>query len=283
MSYLGINKEYILIINEITHIENIYIPDQSLVLFGGYADKNKNIYYHMKLNIGCNMNLDQSAKIYLTRTNLSKKDCFNEEYFETFYKNRGYKIISPEKLSVTDQIKIISSASKIVCTAGTLSHLAVLFGHPDMELTMLLRENSTSSLLPQIILNQSMGIKYNVVDVSCSILPGSHINTLFLLGPSFQWKKYLHENNIAFLKSEIEMEWKYAIEYLHQCAKIYTSNSNFYKINENFDFFDVLQRLSLVFLDKEISRADFNTPSKKDLLNKIKKLEKRNVSSTKKK
>lgn len=123
---LGIRKEQIIVVSKVTQVKSILIPDQSLMLFSWYMDRWIDVYCCMRENVL--KELKQAIfpnKLYLTRSQLPKKDCIGEEYFEDFYQKRGYEIVAPETLSLIEQIALIYNAKEIICTVGILSHIYI--------------------------------------------------------------------------------------------------------------------------------------------------------------
>ncbi len=80
-------------------------------------------------------------KVYLTRSNFtgSHKD-FNESELERFYSKQGYQIISPESMSVEQQIYMIRHTSHLVTTDGSVGHSSI-FCNPSTKIVILLKAN----------------------------------------------------------------------------------------------------------------------------------------------
>ena len=159
LNLAGLTEDRYEIITEPTQFEEVIIPDEAIYSVFGASPKWLQYFDLIKENV---KNKEPSSlpieKVYLTRTQLEYSDGINEEYYENFYAARGYKIVAPEKLSLSQQINLISSAKEIVTTLGTLSHLAVFAGE-GVKLTILLRESETI-ILQQFIINELKKLDY---------------------------------------------------------------------------------------------------------------------------
>ena len=134
---------------------------------------------------------DLPEKIYMTRTKFSGNDGINEEYYEKYYQNLGYKVISPEKLPLDEQICIISHTKSIVCTMGTLAHMLV-FAEDGTDVTLLLRAPSTL-MRSQITINLLRRLNWRCVEATINPLPASQSNGAFLYAPTPEFKEYCHD------------------------------------------------------------------------------------------
>ncbi len=263
MELLGIEKEQIIIADKIYKAQRLIVPDQSFMLYGYYTDEFLTVYRTIgeKALKGATGNKKYAKKIYLTRTMLSKKDCFNEEYFVNFYKKRGYEIIAPETYPFDEQIRILANAQEVVSTLGTLTHL-ILFIPNKVKLTILLRQNEVGAARQQLMMNLAMDIDYSLIDVSMNLLPTSHAGGVFLIGPTPQWKAYLDENGFEYSEQDIKTDWSCLYSYLLEYTNIYSKNAYPYKRVKNADIFDVVSRMNYVFNGNYLNRAQMQTKSK---------------------
>ena len=67
------------------------------------------------------LNLKPINKVYFTRTKFGKWDIGEWEIEKAFFDN-GYTILSPEKLSIVEQIFYINHANELVSLSGTIPH-----------------------------------------------------------------------------------------------------------------------------------------------------------------
>lgn len=79
---------------------------------------------------------DVERNIYFTRTKLRQSKDSNEKAIERLFKRIGYTIISPEKLSIKEQIYLWANATNVATTEGSIAH-ASMFMRKGSNLTVL--------------------------------------------------------------------------------------------------------------------------------------------------
>ena len=136
-------------------------------------------------------------KIYLTRTAFEGDrrpgiHCFGEKYFEDFFAKKGYLIVSPERLSLRDQIGLVSGADEIVSTLGSLSHFA-MFCKPETKFIMLERADSGVVGI-QCLINEATQIDWYIVDVSKNFLYCNRYTGASLLGSTPHWAQFVSDH-----------------------------------------------------------------------------------------
>lgn len=198
---LGIDRNRIEFIEKPTLFKEIEIPEETIHSFDP-ALSFKSGYNLIYKTIRDNVIPGKIKKIFLTRTQLRKNPtlCVNEEYFESFYAKLGYTIVSPEKLSIYDQISLISGADEIVSIMGSLTHFA-LFCKPATKFVMLTRTRN-DTLLPQCIVNQISGVDWKIVDVSLNFLYGNRATGVNLIGSTTCWKDFVLDQYGITLQEE---------------------------------------------------------------------------------
>lgn len=244
LEIMGIRKENILFLDKPTQFKQVIVPEQSS-WFASFYHKEFKLPYDKILE---NIKPSQYKKIYLSRTRLKKKDFINEEYFESFYKDKGYEIIYPETLSIQQQISIVSGATEIVSTIGTISHLAI-FANKGTKIVSLLRARRSVSAA-QLMINQIRELDYTYVDVTCNFLPTRYSANCFYIGPNSNWEDFVKEEYGIVLNidlfSYLNSKNSHMGEYLDLWLKIYSKESEFNKI-KNDNALDILKNLELVF------------------------------------
>jgi capsular polysaccharide biosynthesis protein len=110
-------------------------------------------------------------KIYLTRTALKDGGDIGEKRIEKLFKERGYHVISPEKLSVDAQVALMSHCKSVVCTDGSVAHNAI-FCNPDTEVVILLKADYVNGY--QVMINNLVGYNLEYVSANHSILHKNH-------------------------------------------------------------------------------------------------------------
>ena len=189
LSLFGLTSDKYEIIDKPTKFREIFIPEESVHSWKEYSDSYVKIYSFLRSMVP----EGKVEKIYLTRTALkdNQSTCCNENYFEQFYKAQGFKIISPEKLSIKDQISLLSGAKEVVTTLGSLAHFA-LFCKKNTKFTILTR-TSNDTLLAQCLVNEASSVNWTIIDVSQNLLYANRVMGVNLLGSTNYWKEYVKD------------------------------------------------------------------------------------------
>lgn len=292
---LGIDEDRIEIIDKPTKFLNVIVPDETIYAWYGYKKEYNLIYDKIRENV----TPKNVKKIYFTRTKLEPKFDVNEEFFEDFYKKRGYEIISPETLSVEEQIAYASGADEIVTTMGSLSHFALFMDYN--KKIVILNRKKDNVLVPQFIINEARKHNAIYIDAMLELLPIEHAYGCVCLYPNMYFKQYLLDEKIKFKENELNVNKnEIIVDYITSWCNNYNNPIKFVTI-QSADTFDFLNCLSKVFLGissskKELYPKNGEYKTKKfwikrnneqkieiaDLNKKITSLSKKNLESTKK-
>ena len=131
--------------------------------------------------------------IYFTRRSFAKavSSEFGEKYFEETFFSNGYKIFSPENISLEEQIYIWNNASKVACVNGTIP-LNVMFARNNQLNLIVLNKTSIVHENPYILLKMR-NIKADFIDIykePFKLYPKSLGEGPYLLWPTVAFKKY---------------------------------------------------------------------------------------------
>jgi len=192
---LGLRDEDIILLKKPTRFKAIIIPERS---FSYDYDSGKFIFNDKAAKVfnflRGRVESANYENIYLTRTKFNG-DRINEEYFEDYYGSLGYRIISPEQLTVLEQIGIMAGAKKVVCTGGTLHH-QILFCRDGIDITVL--NGSKVINVAYFAINQLRKAKCTFIDVSMNFLPSFRSGIALLLMPTLYWKKYTEDQETCY-------------------------------------------------------------------------------------
>ena len=191
---------------------------------------------------------------------MKEKEGVNEEFFEQFYAKRGYTIIAPEQLPLKEQINIISNADSIVCTLGTLSHMA-LFAKNGVEIIILTRTTG-HVVRPQTIINSIKDADYVYIEAIKNILPTTHDHGMPFYLPTDYFVKYLEDNNITYSQeetNELAIIKANLFDYLLKYAEHY-SNPKRYKLIRSRNSFDFIYSLNKTLLNIDLQKESFDIP-----------------------
>lgn len=104
-------------------VSRLFIPTQSMNLFGKYSVKSKFIWSNIFLNATSVFDAKNfPKKIFLARSSQRRK-CNNNEIIENFFEKNGFSIIYPEKYKILEQISIVGSADYVAGFVGSQMHL----------------------------------------------------------------------------------------------------------------------------------------------------------------
>lgn len=258
---LKIPRERILMVDHPMQFREILIPEESVHTWGSWYTRDyTQIYQVLRQNAGTG----SEKKVYLTHRDWGRgPKIFHEEYFEKFYRDRGFLVIAPETISVRDQVCLISGAEELVTTLGTLSHLAI-FCKPDTHVTILSRvENQI--LPPQLLMNEAANIHVTFVDVSRNFLYPNRLHGAILIGISEYWRQYVRE--YFHEEAEESTEWKDACyEYMKEWTKFYADHPNKFERLSSEDPLEGLSRMCRILLGKEINRSKFSKKNSMKLM-----------------
>ena len=112
---------------------------------------------------------NSSRRVYLTRVgidNRSKTEIGEREIVKVF-KRRGYEIVSPEKLSICEQICLMDGCSHLVATEGSVAHLS-LFCKPKTEVVILCKANYNNDY--QNVINEYADLNVTYVESHKSVM-----------------------------------------------------------------------------------------------------------------
>jgi len=163
---MGIAKERIVYVEKPMQFHSVAVPEQSMYMNLSYTKEFLIPYAAIRKNV----TPGKYKKIYLSRKDFEvrKRRNHNEQYFEDFLVAHGFKSISPEKLSIEEQLSFILGADEIAAGTGTLTHWA-LFCRPAVKFIQLSRFPFYYGW--QILVNDATKVDAYVVDVSKNFLP----------------------------------------------------------------------------------------------------------------
>jgi len=121
---LGISDR-IIYVNQPTLFEHLVIPEAAFIIRSHFHPDFLIPFRMIRENIYKDPPRNGVKKVYLTRTKLSHRRVIGEDTVEKMFSNAGFKIVSPEKLSLIEQIKLIVEAEEIAGIVGSALHTLV--------------------------------------------------------------------------------------------------------------------------------------------------------------
>lgn len=261
---IGIPRERMEIITEPTRFDKIIVPEESVYNFSGYRPQMIRFYDYVRSLV----QPGAYKKIYLSRRAYEDQDVVNEEYYEEFFKRRGYHVVYPEKLPILEQISLMAGAEEVACTYGTISILTY-FCRPHTRVTVLNRCRGMSIYTVYMRL-LARELDLYVVDACLDFLPTTELGrSIYFFGPTVYWKRYLDSAGIAYDPDEVSFDLHVRpkiYDYLAQWAKNYSMSERYWLIR-NTSLIDVVDSMNRVFFQQPVERK---LMPERDLITKLK-------------
>ena len=202
------------IINKPTKYREVIVPELSYKARTYYSEEFKRIFETVAANVTAAEDWEKYEKIFLTRSQLKKaqKYEFGMEAVDSFFRNNGYKIISPEKISLSELIFLIRNASDCASVSGSLPH-NMLFANDMQKLTIVEREVLNNDF--QVDFNRVKNFSVTYIDAHIALYP-VNFSGPFIMFCEGELKKYAQAHKMQ------PPDKKYCTEkYINKCFKKY--------------------------------------------------------------
>ncbi len=249
----GIPAQRVLFVDKVTRFSKIIIPDESIMSWD-YIHPEYFIPYEKMISEARKKHAGREAfpKIYLSKSSYSAGcRCIGEEYFENFYRTKGFKVIYPEKRSIGEMIYLMSCAKEVVTTMGTLSHYFLFAGEGTRCVALTRTHDDT--LYPQALINTVKNLDWYIVDVSQNFFYAIRVAGISLLGITQSWKDFVRDRYDEEITGETDS--RYIFEYLKSFYQMYKDPAMFKNIN-SMGMTDVFKRLGMLFFGESFSYED---------------------------
>lgn len=194
---MGIPRNKIHIVEQITCFKKIHIPSVSNNLTNWYSDKILLPFQYVARKVKGG----GTDKIYLSRTKFrAKTSCFGEDNIEHVFRQNGYKIIYPELLSLREQISYIKDAKEIAGVIGTAMHME-LFALNPIKSIVLYRSDDPVSV--QDLIHHALKADWYNISVNMNPFPISHGVGPILLGITEKFASFCDDFNFVYDKKKI--------------------------------------------------------------------------------
>ena len=186
---LGLTEDRIVFIDKPTQFKLIVLPDQSSRIKFNYNDK---LLVPFRKMADAVTPRGDVKKLFLTRSKdlTSQMYLANADYFEDFFRRRGFEVIAPETLTAKEQVALITGAEEIVTHMGTLAHWS-MFSRPNVKWTFLTRVDEFTSR--QMLINEATGIDWHLVSTSMNFMHSDQGGGVCLLGPTEYFRRYIKD------------------------------------------------------------------------------------------
>lgn len=226
---LGIKEEQLIHVTNPTRFRKVIVPQFSCRPCIWYTKEFQSIFHYIAEKVEKEKYVydkKELNKVYFTRLNFTKAQGteVGEEYIAKWLKSNGYSLISPEKLSLRDQVYIWNHAKEIVCMDGTIPINVGFSKNKGLQLTVMHKTALVHKNLDLYLLMS--GCNVTLLDVyrePFKKYPKSIGEGPFLFSLNGDIQEYSHEKNmkIPFSSKEIQIiERKNYIKYVARIINI---------------------------------------------------------------
>lgn len=190
LEMIGIGPDRMLVLEKPMRFKKVIVPRQSF--YGASLSYAKGLFGLVYDEARKSVTAKPNRKIYLSRKAYEKRDLYNEDYFEKFFVEHGFKVIYPDLLPFEEQVAYMAGADEVACTYGSLSH-QILFAKEKTRLICLQRAmlDFRDHLDMQMLFNVARRIDHANVLIAINVLPVVHSVGTYLVGPSTFWKEFV--------------------------------------------------------------------------------------------
>lgn len=259
MSVLTRNQDWTYsFVEKITQFTEIIVPDEA---YSSHYHLNRMMILPYNIMMANSQSSTQNnyKKVYLSRGS-SRNDGINEEYYEKFFGDLGFKVFSFSDLCLTDLISIISNAEELAYTYGTIANAAVLFSDNNTIHICLLRANDVDWWFPlHYNLMQLRKLDWFIVEATMNPYPMFHDmgNGAYLYFPTKQFEEFVHENICAEYKRPKKMPLNLIAQYSLLWASKHVYRPDYFKSLNRPDLFPLLQQYASVILRKKLDKKKY--------------------------
>lgn len=175
------------------------------------------------------INTEKAQKIFLTRSQLKKSTSYESgvDMLDNFFAKNGYKVISPENISLDEMVSYMDNADVIACISGTLPHNLLFAKEQAKSKQLLIIERNALFNFFQPDTDKMLNCSITYVDANISLYPVLLSNGPFIFAWNNYLKKFSEDNHMmqpdeCFLNEENKKQLlkkymrAYRLEY-HMC------------------------------------------------------------------
>lgn len=254
----GVSEDRLIVVAQPTKFKKLIIPDQSAFpLYYNFPYEFTAEYISVFQHMRERLTPGKDKKIYLSKKQTEKQNIIGADYFDEFFRNRGFRIVYPEEHTLKEKAEMMYGAEEVVTIDGTNVNY-VLFCKPSVRFTILARlPNFWNS--PQQLINEAMGNKnFYLVNVSGTFVRSpdpwfeDFIWGLTLACVTKEFKKYVKDIYGEELEITTEESIKSNLyEYIAAMPEHYSSKLINFKAIKHLKFSDILPVISEVLSDDD--------------------------------
>lgn len=177
-----------------TQYKKVIIPEQASI----YAENWHPNYLIPFDYMASKVKAEKYDKVYFTRTKLTRRNpVLGEEPIEKLFKKNGFKVFSPEKLSLKKQIALMKGCKELATVSSSTYH-NLLFAKEGTRLICLNRAYEPD--FSQHIVDLAKKLDYTYIDVSINPLPVTHVAGPWIIGFTDNLIQFAKDNNYKLPK-----------------------------------------------------------------------------------
>lgn len=220
LQILGIPESRLIKINETTRLSKCYLADPCYVQNAAPREHSFSQEYRDLIDFiihSCpRTTIKTSNKIYFTRTNWNRWE-YGEKSVEKSFRDAGYAICSPEKMSLDEMITVLQSTEKFASTEGSCAHNSI-FLRPGTE-TLLLRKFDYLNTY-QAAINKARELRVQHINAHFSHIfydDNDRLGGPFFVYPSQSLRNALgiHGKHFPLLEFVKYLSWSTTLHYGH--------------------------------------------------------------------
>lgn len=214
---LGIKKEQLLHISKPTRFKKVIVPEVACRPCIWYTEEFRSTFDYMVEMVEKEKYVPDNAsnldKVYFARLSLGKatQTEFGESFIVDWMRANDYTIISPEKLTLRDQIYIWNHAKEIACLNGSIPINIIFSKNKDLNLIVMNKTSLIHKNLDLFLLIRECKVTFlDVYREPIKGYPKSIGAGPFLLGISEDIKEYTEKKRMKFPfnEREIKKSWR---------------------------------------------------------------------------
>lgn len=269
---LNVDKSRVLIVEKPTKFAHISVPEISFGAWSFYTKGYQKLCERFMQNANTLLCGKKSyEKIYLSHTKWNKNQPFhrflNEDIYEKFFAQKGFKVLYPEEFSVSEMVYYVSNATQIATTMGSLSHYG-LFARRGTRFMVITSEanarslsNGFAALTPQCVIHQMKELDWFIIDANLNFLPSFDLYSGWGAVNFYFTQDFIDFANDYLGGFDPKFDYqKDPLDYIKAWVRVCADPKHYEKILSNLTPFDFLNKASEVLLGETLDVAKYQKP-----------------------
>ena len=170
LSVMGIPYERFRPVTRIPQFKTVIVPDECFFVGEGrkrfFTKEYRELIDRVRAYAESHARPTGCEKLYFTYSHYKKGKQVGEEKLEAFFKEKGYRVIAPERYSFKEQLNLLWNCREFASTIGSCSH-NVIFLQEGTRVTLIPRAYYLTEY--QAALDQVYPLKLSFADASASL------------------------------------------------------------------------------------------------------------------